>query len=770
MSKPSIPIELDKQQPSLLSKGFNKSQSPDFNQEKESASQSSPLELFQTTWLSINKTAESMFQLDTKKHGSKKSSDVWKYFTVIISLKNDVAIPKKWDSNRRFAACNNCGQHIPITTASKGERTNGSMVAHLRNTHETSVPLLEKMRLDLEETFTAGESDSTSTSNKRKLQQIKMDAFATTSGRPLNPKERKLSQEVATALFLCDTMSPLSMVQNDSFRNMIKTYDPLAKPLGPAKMQEHIELIELDMKNMAVKSLINCSSVCLTVDHWTSKANDNYTGLTAHYIDDDFSMHSIDLGLYLHSGASNADRLEEGFLGLLFDNLNLSGVKIFAVTTDTTANMNSFGKKLENHGICHVYCTDHVLQLTCKLCYSQSTFGAYAESVEKARNVVNHFGKSTQAVEHLKKKQKLLEHTYENKVPVTVVKDVVTRWWSTYSMIERLLYLRPAIDAMTHDGMLGNVSPVLLGVDWGNLAEIRSVLIPFKNTQKFLEGEKYVTSSMVIPCLKDIRNKLTIQSQQGEETASKTLATKLLLDFEERWGTSNAPVFNENVRRGGKTRQAGIHPSLVIAHFLDPRFKNLSQVNDPESRLSVKGRVLQLMKEYETKNNENSQQHLHNNDDETLHQGRREIIHGHHDSDECLFADVDEEIAAADANVQTEMLDVNSLDQRCRDELKRYLSVPSLTPIKDSDPLQWWKTNQSLFPTLANLAKIYLAVQATSAPSERVFSTASRILSDIKSRLNPEMAGKMLFVRRNWEWYKTNGGVSEYEHTQLEEK
>jgi hypothetical protein len=68
-------------------------------------------------------------------------------------------------------------------------------------------------------------------------------------------------------------MSPLSMVQNDSFRNMIKTYDPLAKPLGPpAKMQEHIELIELvDMKNMAVKSLMNCSLVCLTVDHWTSK-------------------------------------------------------------------------------------------------------------------------------------------------------------------------------------------------------------------------------------------------------------------------------------------------------------------------------------------------------------------------------------------------------------------------------------------------------------------------------------------------------------------
>ena len=40
--------------------------------------------------------------------------------------------------------------------------------------------------------------------------------------------------------------------------------------------------------------------------------------------------------------------------------------KIFAVTTDTTANMNTFGKKLEEMGVCHVYCTVHVLQLTCK--------------------------------------------------------------------------------------------------------------------------------------------------------------------------------------------------------------------------------------------------------------------------------------------------------------------------------------------------------------------------------------------------------------------
>jgi len=42
----------------------------------------------------------------------------------------------------------------------------------------------------------------------------------------------------------------------------------------------------------------------------------------------------------------------------------------------------------------------------------------------------------------------------------------------------------------------------------------------------------------------------------------------------------------------------------------------------------------------------------------------------------------------------------------------------------------------------------------TSAPSERVFSLASRIISSRRNRLDPTMAGKMLFVSENWKWWQ----------------
>jgi hAT family C-terminal dimerisation region len=49
---------------------------------------------------------------------------------------------------------------------------------------------------------------------------------------------------------------------------------------------------------------------------------------------------------------------------------------------------------------------------------------------------------------------------------------------------------------------------------------------------------------------------------------------------------------------------------------------------------------------------------------------------------------------------------------------------------------------------------VYLAVQATSAPSERVFSMTSRIITNRHNQLDPTMAGKMLFVSENWKWWQ----------------
>jgi hypothetical protein len=66
-----------------------------------------------------------------------------------------------------------------------------------------------------------------------------------------------------------------------------------------------------------------------------------------------------------------------------------------------------------------------------------------------------------------------------------------------------------------------------------------------------------------------------------------------------------------------------------------------------------------------------------------------------------------------------------------------------------NDALAWWKRNDSKYPLLATLVHEYLAIPATLAPSERIWSRASRILSLKRASLKPEVAQQIMFVKEN---------------------
>jgi hypothetical protein len=69
-------------------------------------------------------------------------------------------------------------------------------------------------------------------------------------------------------------------------------------------------------------------------------------------------------------------------------------------------------------------------------------------------------------------------------------------------------------------------------------------------------------------------------------------------------------------------------------------------------------------------------------------------------------------------------------------ELDRYLAAPTIST--RTDILEWWKYNAREYPRLARIARDYLAIPATSAPAERVFSGGADLITKKRGSLNED--------------------------------
>ena len=80
--------------------------------------------------------------------------------------------------------------------------------------------------------------------------------------------------------------------------------------------------------------------------------------------------------------------------------------------------------------------------------------------------------------------------------------------------------------------------------------------------------------------------------------------------------------------------------------------------------------------------------------------------------------------------------------------IDRYLNEPEIDHLS-GDPLAWWAAHQHAYPHVAALAQKYLAIPASTAPSERVFSTAKTFSRKRGGVYCPLAFIKSFFLRHN---------------------
>lgn len=90
------------------------------------------------------------------------------------------------------------------------------------------------------------------------------------------------------------------------------------------------------------------------------------------------------------------------------------------------------------------------------------------------------------------------------------------------------------------------------------------------------------------------------------------------------------------------------------------------------------------------------------------------------------------------------------------DELSRFRRMPKVkvrVVDKMGGPLKWWVSRREMFPTLARLARKYLAVQAISGSAECLFSTPGSTVTVERDRLCDDDVEGLIFLHFNqWMW------------------
>jgi hypothetical protein len=87
--------------------------------------------------------------------------------------------------------------------------------------------------------------------------------------------------------------------------------------------------------------------------------------------------------------------------------------------------------------------------------------------------------------------------------------------------------------------------------------------------------------------------------------------------------------------------------------------------------------------------------------------------------------------------------------QLLRQEVVHYHARPPLDLCHKVTPLDWWKTHAEIYPQLAQLAKQFLCITATSVPCERVFSKGGWLVSKRRSSLTGNAVSLLMFLACN---------------------
>ncbi|CAB4426362.1 unnamed protein product [Rhizophagus irregularis] len=310
---------------------------------------------------------------------------------------------------------------------------------------------------------------------------------------------------------------------------------------------------------------------------------------------------------------------------------------------------------------------------------------------------------SWKQIERLIKVQK--DSGYEEQLHL--IQDISTRWNSSYLAWDRLIFLQYAI-----------------------------LQLNINLSCSFIREEKADGISNLDE--EDINDE-TINSDDLEEN---------LTDQQINYDNIREVLENvkKNIYKSLKHYWAIPHEFGIMAALLDPRYKSLDFISEEDTKKRIHSR---LREKYDQLKWDISQQSIPSSPTTTITSTDTEGLIAESSSKSSTPGRSLRDHRARQEQKTKEVFQQTEKPKSSvmEDEITSYFLMP--TARENKNPLDWWRAKREIFPILSLLAQKYLGIPATSVSSERLFSDAGNHIRAKRNSLDPDLLGKMIFLKRN---------------------
>ena len=640
--------------------------------------------------------------------------------------------------------------------------------SHHKNEFSTLTEQEDKEKKKMEQKKLDSIASSFTKSRQLKLSELKSDMTYDKSSRKYKAITKKL------AVFIGTSNVATSLVDNLEFRELLLELDKQYNPPGRKGLSKEIEGIAYELKAKINSVLQSASRINLCADIWTKKGmTASFLGITAHcFSQADHKRHSVTLAVEPFPSPHTAIRIAQTFNNVLHQ-WNIPKTKVFRILTDNGSNMVAFVKphctdqldnddsddgegdilntlpsqeSMESHSSSdsnhsdddlesrtiaaieesvtdfevveeihqttltaenfkRLGCFIHTLQLVVNSCVISSN-----TAVKKARQLVSRCNKSYKTTEKLVKK-----------AGKKLINDVPTRWNSTFLMISRMIDVKPHLVEVLEEQEWESLS----SSEWKRLQAIEKILEPFHHHTNITSAEDSTTIAMVIPVLKELELHLGEMKKPGSTVT--VMADKMLTDMKKRFKfvtDAESDMFD---------------PVYITSTYFNPAYKNvLSKQQEELAQVFIK-QLISHQDQYEVPA-------------ETQTEGNPTID----PIPSCSESGEPQAKRFKHLSRLSKLLEVEeeqSRENRTPDkhdlELNEYSLASTTIEERKMDPLDYWVGKLKHFPVLAPIACDILAVPASTAPVERIFSTGGDATGGKRNRLTQKNLEREIFIRRN---------------------